>query len=94
LPYEREVTSFSGLMKEARVLDEDSGIRLSGTLRGQRCLVFVTRFGPRYTMMVYSLKAGTGTPDKRLETIGIDTPAALAKALRPVVGARVRAYIY
>jgi hypothetical protein len=81
-------------MNEARVLDEDSGIRLSGTLRGQRCLVFVTRFGPRYTMMAYSVKKGSGTPDRRLETTELNSPAALAAALRKVVGRRVRAYIY
>ena len=94
MPYERGVSSFSGLMKEARVLDEDSGIRLTGILGGQKCLVFVTRFGHRYTMMTYSVKAGTGTPDRRLETIELDGPGALARALRTVVGARVRAYIY
>ena len=94
MPYEREVSSFSGLMNEARVLDEDSGIRLSGTLGGQRCLVFVTRFGPRYTMMAYSVKERSGTPDRRLKTIELDTPAALAAALRRVVGRRVRAFIY
>ena len=81
-------------MKEARVLDEDSGIRLAGTLGGQKCLVFVTRFGLRYTMMVYSVKRTTGTPDRRLETIELDTPVALAAALRRVAGAHARGYIY
>jgi hypothetical protein len=81
-------------MNEARVLDEDSGIRLSGSLGGQRCLVFVTRFGSRYTMMAYSVKEGSGTPDRRLETTELDTPAALAAALRRIVGRRVQAYIY
>jgi len=81
-------------MKEAQVLDEDSGIRLAGTLGGKRCLIFVTRFGPRYTVMAYSVKEGTGTPDRRLETVELDTIAALASALRRVVGPRVRAYVY
>ena len=94
MSYEREVFSFSGLMKETRVLDEDSGIRLVGTFGGAKCLVFVTRFGPRYTMMVYSVKRTDGTPEKRLETIELDTPEALAAALRRVAGARIRAYIY
>jgi len=94
LPFEREVSSFGDLMKEAAVLDEDSGIRLPGTRGGQKCLVFVTRFGPRYTLMVYSVKKGTGTPDKRLETAELDDPKALARALRTVAGRQVRAYIY
>lgn len=94
MSHEREISSLGALVKEAGVLDEDSGIRLSGTLRGQRCLLFITRFGSRYTMMAYSVKKGSGMPDRRLETREFDTPAALASALRGVVGARIRAYIY
>jgi hypothetical protein len=94
LPFERGVFSFNALMREARVLDEDSGIRIEGNLGGQRCLAFVTRFGRRYTIMTYTVEDGTGTPGRRLKTTEVETPAALSTELRKVVGARVRAYIY
>ena len=94
LPTERGVSTFSALMREARVLDEDAGIRFAGDLRGEKCMVFVTRFGPRYTIMAYSTKGRTGIPDRRLETTEVETPAALSTALRKLVGSSVRAYVY
>jgi hypothetical protein len=92
--YEREVISFQGLMREVHALDEDSGIRLAGIRGGRECLVFVTRFGSKYTIMAYSMKKGSGEPDKRLETVEVGSPAALGKVIRGVVGKRVRAYVY
>jgi hypothetical protein len=94
LVHEREVSSFRGLMDEARVLDEDSGIRLDGFLDGQKCLVFVTRFGPTYTLMAYNVDGHTGTPRRRLKTVEVNTTLALASVLRSLVGRSVRAHIY
>ena len=92
--YEREVRSFDDLMKAARVLDEDSGIRLIGESKGRRCLVFVTRSGRTFTMMTYSVKARTGTPGTRLGAAELDGFEALAEALRKVAPRRLRAYVY
>ena len=92
--YEREVRSFDDLMKAARVLDEDSGIRLIGESKGRRCLVFVTRAGLKYTMMTYSVKARTGTPETRLGATELDGVEALAEALWKVAPRRLRAYVY
>jgi hypothetical protein len=92
--YEKEVTSFDGLMKAARVLDEDSGIRLAGKHAGRKCLVFVTRFGRRFTMMTYAMKGRTGTPGGRLGAVEFDSVEGLAEALRKVSPGRVRAFVY
>lgn len=92
--YEKEVSSFSELVREARVLDEDSGIRLIGALGGRKCIVFVTRFGSKYTVMTYSTKGTKGTPGKRLETVEVDTVEALAEALGKVMPHHVQAWVY
>ena len=92
--YEKEVTSFDALLKAVRVLDEDSGIRLICERHGRKCLVFVTRFGERYTMMTYAVTAKGGAPGRRLgvqEFIGAN---AAAEALRRAAPGRVRAYVY
>jgi hypothetical protein len=92
--YEKEVRSFQALMRVVRVLDEDSGIRMMGELGRRRCLVFVTRFGRRFTMMTYSVVGNTGTPGRRLEAAEVDSVEALAEALRKVAPRRIRAYVY
>jgi len=92
--YEEEVTSFDDLLKAAKVLDEDSGIRLIGERNGRRCLVFVTRFGGRFTMMTYSMVRKTGAPGRRLDAVEFDDVDAFADALRRVAPSRIRAYVY
>jgi len=92
--YERKVTSFDELMRAVRVLDEDSGVRLVGEARGRKCLVFVTRSGPKFTMMTYSVKAGTGTPGRRLGAMEFDGAGALGEALRKAAPRRILAYVY
>lgn len=91
--YEREVASFAELMKRLRVLDQDSGVRLIGGSGRKRFLVFVTRFGQRYTMMTYSMKGGR-TPGRKLQTVELDTLEGLEEALRKFVPRRVRAWVY
>ena len=92
--YEREVTSLDELAKVVRVLDEDSGIRLVGERNGRKCLVFVTRFGERYTMMMYAIVRKTGAPGRRLEVVEFDGVDAVARALRSAAPGRIRAYVY
>ena len=92
--YEKKVTSFDDLMKAVRALDEDSGVRLVGERQGRKCLVFLTRFGRRYTLMTYGVKAKTGTPGKRLEAVEVDGIEAVTEAIRRVAPRRIRAYVY
>jgi len=92
--YEKEVTSFDDLMKAALALDEDSGIRLIGKSGGRKCLVFVTRFGRRFTMMTYGVKARGGTPGRKLSASDFDSVEALVEALRKVAPSRIKAYVY
>jgi len=92
--YEKEVTSFHDLVKAVTVLDEDSGIRLIGEEGGRRRLVFVTRFGERYTLMTYAMVRKTGTPGRRLGVVEFDTVDSVVEALRRAAPGRVRAYIY
>jgi hypothetical protein len=76
------------------VLDEDSGIRLIGEKSGRECLVFVTRFGNRYTMMTYAVIGKTGGPGRRLGVEEFDGVDAVARALRSATPGRTRAYVY
>ena len=92
--YEKEVTSFDDLVKAARVLDEDSGIRLMGERNGRECLVFVTRFGESFTIMTYSVVRKTGAPGRRLGVAEFDGADAVAAALRRAAPGRIRAYVY
>jgi len=92
--YEKEVTSYDDLVKAVRVMDEDSGIRLIGEEGGRRRLVFVTRFGERYTMMTYAVVGKAGTPDRRLGVVEFDSVEAVAEALRKAAPGQIRAYVY
>jgi hypothetical protein len=92
--YEKEVSSFSALAKCLRILDEDSGIRVIGVRGGNMCMVFITRFGPKYTMMTYSMKRGAEVPARRLETLETDSIEALETALKRITAGGVRAYVY
>ena len=92
--YEKEVPSFHDLVKAVKVLDEDSGVILIGDRGGRKRLVFVTRFGKRYTMMTYYVVWKTGAPGKRLVVAEFDDADAVAKALRRAARGRIRAYVY
>ena len=92
--YEKEVTSFDGLLKAVRVLDEDSGIRLVGERNGRKCFVFITRFGESFTMMTYSMVRKTGAPGRRLGVAEFHGVDALAAALRRAAPGQIRAYVY
>ena len=88
------MTSLSALAGAVRALDEDAGIRLLGESEGKKRLVFVTRFGPRYTVMTYEVRGRTGVPGKRLEVAELDGPDAVLEALRKAVPRRITAYLY
>jgi hypothetical protein len=45
-------------------------------------------------MMTYRVKAGGGTPGRRISAMDFDSAEALAEALREVAPTRVRAYVY
>jgi len=93
--YERQVDSFSRLMREARRLDSDAGIRLVGSYRGKRCMVFVSRSGVGYAAIVCSLKRGTDpTPGRRILAVEFKRATELGKFLKGVAGKRVRAIVY
>ena len=92
--YEQTLTSFPQLARRLRSLDQDAGIRVAGRAGGRRVLAFVTRFGPRYTMMTYSVKSGTGAPDRRLETLEFNSPEKVGAALRKLTSGRLRAWLY
>lgn len=92
--YEQEVTSFADLMRRLRVLDQDSGVRLIGRSGRNKFLVFVTRFGRKYTVMTYNMKKEAGTPRRKLQTLEFDTVEGLEGALRKFVPGPVRAWVY
>ena len=93
MPYEEEVGSFAALMRRLRVLDQDSGVRLVGGVGRQRFIVFVTRFGPKFTIMKYAMKKGGRTPGKRLLAVEAEV-GMLERILKELAPGRVRAWIY
>jgi len=93
--YEKKVGSFARLLKEAAVMDADAGIRVLGRYLGRKCIVFVTRFGRRYNVMVY--EAGRGrkpAPGRRLAFEEIEGIEGLRLFLRKFAQSRVEAYVY
>ena len=93
--FERRIGSLTAVAKEARTMDADAGIRISVVYEGRRCYAFLTRFGPRYTVMVYEKKAGrNGGLGKRLVSQELGRPEELVKFLRKVVPAKVEAFAY
>ena len=92
--YEQALKSFPELARRLRSLDQDAGIRLVGRSGGRKVLVFVTRFGPKYTMMSYTVRSGTEAPGRRLDTHEFDSPEGDEAALRTLVRGRLQAWLY
>jgi len=94
--YEKNVGSFSGLMREAELLDLDSGIRSYVTHEGKRQFVFITRSARGYTLMVYWRRARgrTESPEGRLLVKEFKTTADLSSFLRGIIERPVRAFVY
>jgi hypothetical protein len=91
--YEERVTSFPDLERKLRTLDQDAGVRLLGGTGRGRTLAFVTRFGPTYTMMTYSVVRG-GLPGRRLQAVEFQDPADVERALRKLVKGKLHAWVY
>jgi len=91
--YERRMRSLAAVMKEADTMDADAGIRMSGRYAGRRCYAFVTRFGKRYTMMVYEKGKG-GAVGKRLASEEVGDLAGLKALLARIADGRVEAFAY
>ncbi|HUH82309.1 MAG TPA: hypothetical protein VLX33_00350 [Nitrososphaerales archaeon] len=92
--YEEELKSFPELLERLRSLDQDAGIRVVGEAGGKRVLVFVTRFGARYTVMTYRAMSKTGTPGTRLATREFGSAEEVGASLQKVVRGRLRAWLY
>jgi len=91
--YEEKVTSFAELAKRLRILDQDAGIRLLGRLGSKGVLVFVTKFGPKYTLMTYATKKD-GTPGKRLQTLELEGIKEAERSLKGYIRGRLHAWVY
>jgi len=91
--YEEKVTSFPDLARRLRSLDQDAGVRVIGGAGKQKVLLFVTRFGPKYTMMKYALGRG-GAPGRRLQTLELGNVEGVEGELRKMVKGRLQAWIY
>jgi hypothetical protein len=95
--YEKSDDSFPKLVKEIGLLDLDSGIRTFGDYKGKKRFVFVTR-SPHdgYILMVYSKKAGAGTPvpGERLLVKEFQTKESLSEFMRGMLSKPLRAFVY
>ena len=92
--YEQRLKSFPELVRRLRSLDQDAGIRLVGRSGGRTVLVFVTRFGSKYTMMSYTVRPRTGTPVRMLDAREFDSPERVGAVLRTLVRGRLQAWLY
>jgi hypothetical protein len=93
LYYEDKVTAFPDLARRLRTLDQDAGVRVIGGSGRQKILLFVTRFGPKYTMMTYTL-GKEGTPGRRLQTIELGSSEDVEEEVRKRVKGRLQAWVY
>ena len=93
--YERRIDSLEALIKEAASMDADAGLRILGRYNGRNCYAFVTRFGTRYTIMVYGRMPDGGVlPGAKLAVVEVDGIRGLKSVLGKVVGHTVKAYAY
>lgn len=91
--YEDKVDSVAGLKRRLAVLDQDAGVRLLGGSGRKTFFVFVTRFGPKYTVMTYAMGKG-GAPSRRLSTIELDGLERTEDELKKLVKEPLRAWVY
>lgn len=91
--YEEKVSSFSGLAKRLRSIDQDAGVRVLGRSGRRKVVVFVTRFESRYMVMTYAMKRG-GAPGRRLQAVELDGVKTVIGMLRKLAKGRLQAWIY
>ncbi len=93
--YEKRIGSIKELMDEAASLDADAGLRILGAYEGRSCYVFVTRFGGRFTAMVYQRdpvrRARAG---RKLAVLELDGVEGLESLVRKVTPGKITAFTY
>jgi hypothetical protein len=93
--YEKQVGSFSRLMREIRQLDSDAGIRLSGTFNGRTCLVFLTRSVGGFAVIVCAAsKNAHPVPGRKLLAKQFARTGELKAFLTNVTKGQVQAFVY
>ena len=93
--YERRLGTLAAVVKEAETMDADAGIRLRGRYAGRSCYAFVSRFGGKYTVMVYARRAGRRDGlGKRLASEELEGIGGLKSFLKKVVSGDVEAFAY
>ena len=93
--YEKRIGSLRELLEEAASLDADAGLRILGSYEGARCFVFVTRFGGRYTAMIYRRESGRREKaGRKMAVLEIDGVKELESLIRSVVPGKVTAFTY
>ena len=90
--YEERVASLADLKRRLRVLDQDAGVRLVVGTGKKRSFMFVTRFGPKYTALTYSMLK-SGAPGKKLQSAEFADFHGLEKYLGKPSGP-LRAWVY
>ncbi len=82
-------------MREIRLLDSDSGIRVAGSYLGRNCFAFLTRSVSTYTVMVYERKGlRAPAPGRRILSEEFESPDELGIFLRRITEKEVDAYVY
>lgn len=93
--YERRIGSLAALVSEAETMDADAGIRIVGRFTGHGCYAFVTRFGNKYTVMVYEKNAGRRDGlGRRLASEELEGVEELEAFLRRIASKRLEAFAY
>ena len=93
--YEKRVSTFRALIKAVEVLDADAGIRVVGRYGEAKCFGFITRFGGRFTILIYKARGPRdSTPGRLLASKEMRGTAELAKLLAEITKGGVNAYIY
>lgn len=93
--YERQIDSFTRLMREVRMLDSDAGIRLLGTYKGKSCLVFISRSAGGYAAIVCSVRRiSKPFPGRRILAVEFNRVRELEEFLKGLADKRLQAYVY
>lgn len=93
--YEKHVGSFSSLMSEVRRLDSDAGVRLLGSFKGRRCLIFLTRSVDGYVLILCAASRGKRPlPGRRLAAEHFDNASQVQVFLKEATRGHVDAFVY
>ena len=93
--YEKHVDSFSRLMSEVRRLDSDAGVRLLGSFKGRRCLIFLTRSVDGYVLILCAASGGENPlPGRRLGAEHFDNLSQVEAFLKDATKGHTNAFVY